>query len=63
MYTLGQRKMRLFGYFILAFERESMSGGRAEREGEGRERTLGSLYAVSLEPDVGLELTSCGVMT
>ena len=40
-----------------------MSGGGAEREG-GTELEAGSrLRAVSTEPDAGLELTSCKIMT
>ena len=38
-----------------------MSGGGAEREGE-RESQVASV-AVSIEPNVGLELTNCEVMT
>ena len=42
-------------------ERLSVSGGGAEREREG---DAGSrLRAVSTEPDVGLRLTSCEIMT
>ena len=41
-------------------ESESMSRGGAERKGE---RILGRLCPVSTEPDVGLDLINCEVMT
>ena len=44
---------RIFFKFIY-FERDSMSWGGAEREGE---RILSRLHAVSTEPNVGLEPT------
>ena len=41
-------------------ERDSVSRGGAERQGAHTEPEAGSrLWAVSTEPDVGLELTSC----
>ena len=41
-----------------------MSRERAERERErGRERIPSRLYTVSVEPDAGLELTNCEIMT
>ena len=47
-------------------ERQSMSGGGAEREGD-TESEAGSRYqhirAVSIEPNVGLELTDREIMT
>ena len=52
----------MFIYF-LERERQSMSGGGAQREG-GTESEAGSrLRAVSTEPCVGLEPTSREVMT
>ena len=36
--------------------------GGAEREGE-RERIPSKLRAISVEPDAGLELTNCEIMT
>ena len=44
-------------------ETERVSGGGAEREG-GTESKAGSrLRTVSTEPDVGLKLTNCEIMT
>ena len=48
--------------FIYFGERQNVSRGWAEREGD-REPEAGSrLHAVSTEPDVGLQLTSCEIM-
>ena len=46
--------LSLFTYFERDRDSTSGGGGRAEREGE---RNPSRLRAVSLEPDVGLELT------
>ena len=63
--------MRVFLFFVFFStfiyfwdrERQSMNGGGAEREG-GTESEAGSrLQAVSTEPDAGLELTTCEIMT
>ena len=43
--------------------RESASRGGAEREGDTVPEAGSSLRAVSTEPDAGLELTSCEIMT
>ena len=52
-----------FNVYLFLRARESESGGGAEREGD-TESTAGSgLRAVSTEPDAGLELTSCEIMT
>ena len=54
-----------FSLFIYFRVRESSSGERAERERE-RERegeNPNGLHTVSTEPDPGLELTNCKVMT
>ena len=40
-----------------------MSWGGAEREGDTEFEAGSRLYAVSTEPDVGLELTNCKIMT
>ena len=37
--------------------------GRAEREGDTESEAGSRLWAVSTEPNVGLELTSCEIMT
>ena len=40
-----------------------MSGGGAEREGDTESEAGSRLQAVSTEPDAGLELTNCEIMT
>ena len=40
-----------------------MSEGRAEREGDTESEAGSRLRAVSIEPDAGLELMNCGIMT
>ena len=40
-------------------ERECVSWGEAEREGDTESEAASRLRAVSTEPDVGLELTDC----
>ena len=51
--------------FIFERERErvSMSGGGAEEEGDTEYEAASRLWAVSTEPDAGLELTNCEIMT
>ena len=44
-------------------ERPSMSWGRAEREGDRESEAGSQLPAVSIEPDMGLKLTNCEIMT
>ena len=44
-------------------ERQSMSGGRADRRGDTESKAGSRLRAVSIEPDVGLKLTNCEIMT
>ena len=44
-------------------ERQSMNGGGAEREGDIESEAGSRLRAVRTEPDVGLELTDCEIMT
>ena len=52
-----------FLVFVYFWDRESVNGGGAERE-EDIESEVGSrLWAVSTEPDVGLELTNREIMT
>ena len=54
----------MFIYFQRERERERAcvhaSGGKAEREGE---RIPHRLWAVSTEPDTGLDPTNCEIMT
>ena len=40
-----------------------MSAGEAEREGDTEPEAASRLWAVSTEPDAGLELTDCEIMT
>ena len=40
-----------------------MNGGGSEREGDTEYETSSRLWAVSTEPDVGLELKNCEIMT
>ena len=49
--------------FIFETERQSMSGGEAERKGDTEFEAGSRLQAISTEPDAGLELTSCEIMT
>ena len=44
-------------------ERQSMSRGGAEREGDSESEVGSRLWAVSTEPDTGLELMDCEIMT
>ena len=44
-------------------ERQSTSGGEAEREGDTESEAGSRLRAVSTEPDVGLKLMNREVMT
>ena len=44
-------------------ERESMSRGGAEREGDTEPKAGPRLRAIGTEPDAGLELTDCEIMT
>ena len=43
-------------------ERQSMSGGGSEREGDTESEAGSRLWAVSTEPDAGLELTDPEIM-
>ena len=44
-------------------ERQSVSMGGADREGDTESEAGFGLRAVSTEPDTGLELTNCDIMT
>ena len=44
-------------------ERQSMSGGQAEREGDIESQAGSRLWAVSPEPNTGLKLTDHEIMT
>ena len=43
--------------------RQSASGGGAVREGDTESETGSRVWAVSTEPDAGLEPTNCEIMT
>ena len=49
--------------YLFLRDRQSMSGGGAEREGDTESEAGSRLGAVSTEPDSGLELTNCGIVT
>ena len=49
-------------FILLEGEKEQVGGTERERERE-RERVPSRLHAVSTEPDTGLELTNCEIMT
>ena len=55
----------LFLMFIYFWdtEKERMSGGGAEREGDTQSEASFRLWAVSTEPNMGLELTNCEIRT
>ena len=44
-------------------DRQSMNGGGAEREGDTESETGSRLWAISSEPDAGLEPTDHEIMT
>ena len=51
----------MFIYFLR--ERERVSRGGAEREGDAESEAGSRLWAVGTEPDAGLELTNHEIMT
>ena len=54
----------MFFFFNLFLrERQSVSGGGAEREGDTESEAGSGLRAVSTEPDAGLELTDLEIVT
>ena len=48
---------------MFIFERQSMSRGGAEREGDTESEAGSRLWGVSIEPDAGLKLTDHEIMT
>ena len=52
-----------FNVYLFLTERESMSRGGSEREGDTESEAGSRLWAVSTEPDMGLELTDHEIMT
>ena len=53
----------LFFMFIFERERQSTSGGGVDREGDTESDAGSTLWAVSTEPDTGLEPTNYEIMT
>ena len=53
----------LFVCLFVERERQSVSKGGAEREGDTESEAGSRLRAVSTEPDAGLEPTNCEIMT
>ena len=49
--------------FIFDRKRQSTSGGGTEREGDTESEAGSRLQTVSTEPDAGLDLTNCEIMT
>ena len=49
--------------FIFEREKQSMSGGGAEREGDTEPEAGSGLWAVGTEPEMGLEPTDREIMT
>ena len=52
----------MFLSLFIYFERESVRAGRTER-GKEREKIPSRLPVVSTEPDAGLKLMKCEIMT
>ena len=57
------KKLKNIYLFIFERPRQSASGGEAEREGDTESEAGSRLWAVSTEPDAGLELTNCEIVT
>ena len=53
----------MFFYFIFETEREHEQRRGREREGDTESEAGSRLWAISTEPDAGLELTDCEIMT
>ena len=67
MGTLNSLLQSIYSFYTLYFEgrekeSENVSKGGAEREGQ-REKIPSGLHAVSLEPNVALQLTNFKIMT
>ena len=57
------KNFKIFFKYLFIFERESVSRGGAEREGDTESAASSRLWAVSTEPDVGLEPTNRKITT
>ena len=58
-----KKKKVFFNIYLFSRESERASRGGAEREGDTQREASSRLWAISTEPNVGLELTSCEIMT
>ena len=56
-------KKNFLNVYLFLRERQSMSRGGAEKEGDTECEAGSSLWAVSSEPDAGLKVTNCEIMT
>ena len=65
VFASSLKKIFFVNVFIYFWDRErqSMNGGGAEREGDTESETGSRLRAISPEPDAGLELTDCEIVT
>ena len=64
-HTISKPWIVFFFFFNVYFwkrERQSVSGGRAEREGDMESEAASRLWAASTEPNVGLEPTNREIM-
>ena len=52
-----------FNIYLFLRQRQSMNGGGAEREGDTESETGSRLWAISPEPNAGLELTDREIVT
>ena len=50
-------------FYLFLKGRQSASGGGTEREGYTESEAGSRLWAVNTEPDAGLQLTDCEIMT
>ena len=55
--------LNFFNVYLFLSERQSMSGGGAERKGDTESKAGSRLWAVSKGPNVGLELMNREIMT
>ena len=53
----------IFNVYLFLRQRQSMNRGGAEREGDTESETGSRLWAVSTEPEAGLELTDREIVT
>ena len=62
---LSSSFLSFFFFFFKVFlrERQSVSSGGEEREGDTEPEAGSMLWAVNTEPDAGLEIMNCEIMT